>query len=199
MKLPKLRELREAARAVIKGPVTLPFPGAPSVPAETYRGRMKWDDAVCVGCGACARVCPTGAIEVTDRTEADPPGRSLVRRYGMCIYCGQCHVLCTTLTGCDHTREYDQACRSRDDSTERVEKELVLCEVCGDPVATREHLRWIYDRLGPLAYTNPTIFLAARTEDDPAPPRLEREPARADRMRILCPRCRRDLVLADRP
>lgn len=197
MKYPKLRELREAVKALIKGPYTLPFPKEPSIPPPTFRGRMAWDDAVCVGCGACAKICPTGAIEVTDRPDADPPARKLVRKYGMCIFCGQCHALCTTETGCAHTTEYDMACVDRGESIESVEKELVLCEVCGDIIATRDHLAWIYERLGTLSYSNPTVFLGAGPESASPVPPLERDATRADRMKVLCPRCKREVVLAD--
>ena len=193
MKMPKLRELAYAIRSLLSRPYTLKFPAEPSVPPATSRGQMKWDDAVCVGCGACSRVCPTGAIEVVDRADR----RTLVRRYGMCIFCGQCHALCTTKTGCNHTTAYDLACLDRDQSVERVEKELVLCECCGEVVTTREHLRWIYERLGPLAYSSPAVFLGARRGGEAVPP-LGRAPARADRMKVLCPRCKREIVLADR-
>lgn len=197
MKLPKIRELGEAIKAVIKGPYTLPFPKEPSIPPDTFRGVMRWDEKVCVGCGACARICPSGAIEIIDHPQEDPPTREMVRRYGMCIFCGQCHALCTTETGCNHTIEYDLACVDRDESIESIKKELVLCENCGVVVTTRDHLKWIYERLGPLAYTNPTLFLGAKQEMDPRLPPLEREPTRADRMKVLCPRCQRELVLSD--
>lgn len=198
MKYPKLRELREAIKAVIKGPYTLPFPNKPSVPVATFRGQMKWDDDVCVGCGACAQVCPPGAIEIIDTVEGDSPSREMIRRYGQCIYCNQCHALCTTKTGCNATLEYNQACLDRNESIETIKKELVLCEACSAIVTTRAHLRWIYDRLGPLSFTNPTVFLSGR--DDRAAPSgsLDRELTRADRMMVLCPRCKRDVVLADR-
>jgi formate hydrogenlyase subunit 6/NADH:ubiquinone oxidoreductase subunit I len=195
MKTPKLRELVYAIRSLVSRPYTLAFPAAPSVPPATSRGQMKWDELVCVGCGACARVCPTGAIEVEDSGPAAL--RKLVRRYGMCIFCGQCHALCTTKTGCNHSTDYDLACLDRNASIEKVEKELVLCECCGEAVATREHLRWIYERLGSLAYACPTVFLSFRREGETALP-LGRPPVRADRMKVLCPRCKRDVVLSDR-
>ncbi|MFH1039172.1 MAG: 4Fe-4S binding protein [PVC group bacterium] len=198
MRLPKIRELGEAIKAVIKGPCTLPFPKKPSVPFDTFRGQMKWDDAVCVGCGACARVCPPGAIEIVDTPAGKSPQREMIRRYGMCIYCGQCHALCTTLTGCNHTIEYDQVCVERDESIENIRKDLVLCEACGDVITTRDHLRWIYDKLGSLSFTNPTVFLGARADRMATPEPLGREATRADRMRVLCPRCQREVVLADR-
>ncbi len=199
MKYPKLRELGRAIRALWKGPYTIDFPRRPSIPPPSSRGRMKWDDKVCVGCGACARVCPTGAIEIYDDLESDPPARTLVRRYGMCIYCGQCHVLCTTTTGCAHSTEYDMACVDRDRSVEKVDKEIVPCEICGRPVGTREHLRWIYERLGSLSFSNPSLFLAAGHR---AAPFRKGEPAgllRTGRLKILCPVHKREAALADEP
>ena len=160
---------------------------------------MKWDEDVCVACGACAHVCPTGAIEIHEHPEADPPYRELVRRYGQCIFCSQCHALCTTVNGCDHTTDYDLACVDRDGSIETISKELVLCEGCGEIVATRAHLRWIYDKLGPLAYTNPTVFIGGGDDSVPAVPPLGREPTRADRLKVLCPRCKRKVALSDHP
>jgi len=198
MKLPKIRELGEAIRALVRGPYTLPFPKKPSIPPETFRGVMKWDEDICVGCGACARICPTGAIEILDRPEADPPVREMIRRYGMCIFCGQCHALCTTEDGCNHTTEYDLACLNREESLESISKELVLCEGCGAVVTTREHLKWVYEKLGPLAYTNPTLFLGEKEDSRTRIPPLERGVTRADRMKVLCPRCKREVVLSDR-
>ncbi len=195
MRTPKLREIAYALRSLFSRPYTLAFPASPSVPPATSRGRMKWDERVCVGCGACAEVCPTGAIEVVDA--AAPARRTLVRRYGMCIFCGQCHALCTTKTGCSHSTDYDLACLDRNASLEKVEKEIVLCESCGEVVATREHLRWIYERLGALAYSCPTVFLGLRGGGE-TPSSTARSPSRADRMRVLCPRCKREVVLSDR-
>jgi len=69
MKYPKLRELKEAVRALIKGPYTSKFPYKPHVPYERFRGRPKFNTEFCIGCTACAQVCPTGAIQFKDVSE----------------------------------------------------------------------------------------------------------------------------------
>ena len=82
---------------------------------------------------------------------------------------------------------------------ERVERELVLCEVCGDVVAPAAQLDWLVDRLGPAAFANPTLAFyrgkalgyterGVKSESD--------APLRQDRMAIQCPRCRRQTAWA---
>ena len=57
-----------------------------------------WDE--CIGCGTCADICPTEAIEMVDRHELEvKPGehqRRPVIDYGRCCYCGLCVDTCTT-------------------------------------------------------------------------------------------------------
>ena len=66
MRKPKLRELKEAVTALVKGPYTSKFPKvAPTVP-EHFRGTPTYVEEDCVGCGSCAQVCPAGAIEIVD-------------------------------------------------------------------------------------------------------------------------------------
>ncbi|MEW6556768.1 MAG: 4Fe-4S binding protein, partial [Elusimicrobiota bacterium] len=66
MRYPKLRELKEAIKALIKGPYTTKFPFEPHTPFPRFRGKPVPDEKNCIGCGACAEVCPTRAIEVID-------------------------------------------------------------------------------------------------------------------------------------
>ncbi|MCF7876061.1 hypothetical protein K9M06_03300, partial [Candidatus Bipolaricaulota bacterium] len=77
--------------------------------------------------------------------------------------------------------------------------ELVICEACGEVVGTREHLLWLYDKLGSLAYSNPGIFLTYLENLDLARREgLKDKPSqRSDRIRILCPECRRELTLIE--
>lgn len=199
MRKPKLRELAEALKVVfVRGPYTSSFPKVPYEAPETYRGKPAYDEKECVGCGACARICPARAIEVID----DPATktRKLILRYDICIFCGQCHANCTTSDGITHTNEYELATLDRSETTETIEKELVLCEHCGAVIGAREHLRWIAGRLGPQAYANPTLMLTgieAAVAPCPSPRDSSVPGMRSDLVRVLCPTCRRNVFLKE--
>ena len=58
MRLPAIlqpRVLREALRSLFSRPFTTRFPAEPFVPDEAFRGRPRFVEEGCVGCGACAR------------------------------------------------------------------------------------------------------------------------------------------------
>jgi len=198
MRKPKLRELGEALKVVWK-PYTSKFPKEPSIPPTTFRGKPQYDEKKCIGCGACAQVCPSRAIEVTD--DVATKKRKLSLRYDICIFCGQCHAYCTTEEGITLSNEYDLATLDRSTTVETVEKDLVLCEMCGAVVATLDHLCWISRKLGTLSYANPTLILAALGElslvEAGAEPSKELSPSRSDLLRILCPECRRSVYLRE--
>jgi len=200
MRKPKLRELGEALKVLfIEGPYTSKFPREPSVPPETFRGKPQYDEEKCIGCGACAQVCPSRAIEVIDDVETKK--RKLVLRYDICIFCGQCHAYCTTDEGITLSNEYDLATLDRTTTIETVEKDLVTCEMCGSVVATLDHLCWLSNKLGTLAYANPTLILASLTDlslvETGASRDKEVSPTRSDLLRILCPKCRRNIYLKE--
>ncbi len=76
----------------------LSFSGCPIDCARTkemdlgFQGEVEpiWDEATCIGCRLCAKVCPTSAI-IADSETGKPkyfPDR--------CIYCGQCIKVCPT-------------------------------------------------------------------------------------------------------
>jgi hydrogenase-4 component H len=201
MKKPKLRELGEAVKALLRGPATTKFPAEPYEPPKGFRGKPKFTKDDCIGCGACAEVCPSQCILVTDDTAADPPMRRLDLNYGACIFCGQCELNCTTEKGVRLSTEYDLAAFDRTACVESVEKELVLCEVCGATIGARDHLLWVAEQLGAKRYANPTLILLADGElglVETGPPRDPQRPLdRSDTMRVLCPKCRRARVLRE--
>jgi len=198
---PKLRELKEAVRAVFGPRFTTTYPFEPHTPPDGFRGKPEFQDDDCIGCRACAEVCPALAITVVDDTRADPPTRRLEQRSDKCVFCGQCELNCTTKTGIKLSKIYSLATLDRSELVESIEHELILCEVCGATVGTRKHLRWVAERLGAKAYANPTLIvaadggmkLAAADAGRPQEPIL----ARNDAMRIMCPACRRTMVVRE--
>lgn len=189
--------------ALLKGPVTTKFPGEAHSPPAGLRGKPQFDEAGCVGCGACAEVCPSSAIRVTDpKPGASGRKRGLSRkielRYDVCHFCGLCQSRCITGAGIRLTDQFDLALLDRTLAVEVVERELVTCELCGGILTTRDHLIWIFRRLGALAYANPTLVRIAQNPFSPiASPSQNQEPRREDGMRLLCPVCRRRVRLED--
>ncbi|MFH1368161.1 MAG: 4Fe-4S binding protein [Elusimicrobiota bacterium] len=194
MKYPKIRELIEAVKALIKGPYTTRYPYEPHTPMPGFRGRPIPDDNECIACGACAEVCPSGAIEVKNTAGNKPPYRSVVWHYDMCIFCGQCERLCTTKKGVKLSLEFDLATTDRSELFQGVEKELVLCEDCGEIIAPKAQLLWMIRKLGPLYSGNFNLIYTSQKELQIAedlssgiiPPPVQR----TDLFRILCPKCR---------
>ena len=152
------------------------------------------DRETCIACGACAIVCPSGAIEVINDTGAKPPVRRLIWHYDLCIFCGQCERLCTTEKGVTLTPEYDLATTNRSTLTTQTEKELVLCEECGEILGTKPQLFWLLERLGPLSSGNFNLtYTLQKSLDLTADSSKESSGTgikRSDLYRVLCPKCR---------
>jgi formate hydrogenlyase subunit 6/NADH:ubiquinone oxidoreductase subunit I len=198
MPLPKLREIKEALTSFFSPPYTTKYPAGPAATFPSYRGFPKYDKDNCVGCGACAQVCPSLAIQATDDLEAGV--RRLRVDYGSCIQCGQCQEKCITGKGIVNTNAYSLSLAkpSVPEAFEQVEKELVVCECCGAVIGCRDHLLWIKERLGAKAYGHPNLLLATQrllTEVGPSKPksRLRRE----DQVKDACAKCRQTIVTLD--
>lgn len=164
---------------------------------ERYRGKPEFDLDTCIGCGACVNVCPTNALTQVDDLEANPPVRRITQQTDACIFCGNCQENCTTETGIKLSNEWDLANMDRSTMTETLEFELQMCEKCGAVVGTKKHLVWLYEKLGPLAYTNPSLLLAKSGQLIEKLPDFQQQPQRPaqpnDFMKILCPKCKCEL------
>lgn len=194
LRLPKLRELKEAVTAVFSPRFTTRFPAEPCIVPKSYRGKPEFDPDTCIGCGACVNVCPTEALTQSEDLASNPPARKITLRYDTCIFCGNCQENCTTKTGIKLSNKWDLAGLDRSSMAETNQYELQLCEKCGALIGTKKHLVWLYEKLGPLAYTNPALLLAKSGELTTEPQRIhpptDKETRTNDFMQILCPKCK---------
>lgn len=197
MKYPKLRELREAVKALIKGPYTSSFPYKPHKPFERFRGKPQYHEDDCVGCGACFQVCPAGAIEMQDLQGE----RVLTINWDVCIACGQCQANCITEKGIILSNDFDlSTTESRKELKQQIRKKLLICSCCKEPIAPYEHLLWVAGKLGSLVFSNASLMLfylenLNKLMEKKQDLKQEGEPHRADRIKVLCPRCRREAVI----
>jgi formate hydrogenlyase subunit 6/NADH:ubiquinone oxidoreductase subunit I len=198
MYLPKLREVKEALSSLFSAPYTTKYPADPYTAPTEYRGKPRYNIEECVGCGTCAQVCPATAIEVIE--DISRMMRTLRVNYCSCINCGQCEEKCITEKGIKCTNEYVLSVTSTKapEVYETCEKELAVCEICGEIIACKDHLLWIKERLGAKAYSNPNLLMAAEGlffnfERYSAKGRVRRE----DYIKEVCPKCRQKITVAD--
>ena len=216
MRYPKVRELIEAVKVLLTGPYTSRFPYKPIEPAKRFRGKPEYSNEGCIACTACSLICPARAIEFRDVVTKEKATRKMILHLDECHYCGQCSALCTTRDdnppGIRHTTKFDLAGYDRASMVSTTdEKELALCQMCGEVITAKAHLDWLAKKLGPLAFSNPTLFTSSLKDMGFAEDVLEavKEKAlirpcaisiqgrsdlpagRQGRIKILCSKCRR--------
>ena len=130
------------------GRVTLAYPFVKDdkdhLGGENFRGRPVIDGEKCIGCGACAQVCPPRLISITDQDDE----RMLELDYSRCTYCGRCQDVCPT--GAAHlSQEFELATDSREDMKLRVFLKMAFCKSCGAPFATCRLLEKIENEFSP--------------------------------------------------
>lgn len=199
MKYPKLREVKEAVISLFSKPYTTKYPAGDFKPFAGFRGKPVVDEDNCVGCETCANVCPPNAITFEDDKEKGI--RTITRDYGRCIFCGQCEEHCITGKGVKLSDEiYDMACFDRSAVVEKQERELILCEHCGAVITTKDHMKFIHEKLGPLAYSsilnlnmlNERLKLAG---DGDTSTEIKDGLKRKDTFSTLCPNCNRQVQI----
>ena len=197
MKYPKLRELKEAIKALIIGPYTSKFPYQPHQPYERFRGKSEFHKEDCMGCGACFQVCPAGAIDMQDINGK----RVLTVNWELCIFCGQCQANCPTEKGIMLSHEFDLSTTKKGQGlSQTIEKELALCDCCGEVIAPVDQIFWVARKLGSLVFSNISVALFYMRNLDlslkeKSSVKQEGPLTRSDRIKIICSRCRREAVL----
>jgi len=139
--IPILKEVMICLRA---GRVTLPYPLQPAKAPQRFRGRPTIDGEKCIGCGACAEVCPPRLITVTDTGTT----RRISMDYSRCTYCARCQEICP-VESARCTEDFEDATASRDDLTVSVELELVPCTICSTPFITKRMLAKMTNEFSP--------------------------------------------------
>lgn len=92
-------------QSLFKKPATGNYPADRSGMPEGFRGKLKFNAQVCIGCKMCMRDCPTGAIEI--RKIGDKQFEAQIN-LAKCIYCGQCVDSCPK-NALDITAEFELA------------------------------------------------------------------------------------------
>ena len=93
-------------RRLTKKPVTILYPFERSDPAPGLRGKIKFHHDRCIGCGLCARDCPSRACVMVPGEE----GRKKRPEFHMdrCTFCAQCEETCPK-DAIEMTQEYAMA------------------------------------------------------------------------------------------
>ena len=109
---------------------------------QGFRGDPHVDQAKCIGCGACANVCPADAIEIVESgTE-----RFVKFMRKDCIFCASCQEVCPTEAVELHAGEKAWF-REKDASTSEARLQRRTCLVCGTPFLPDAQMNWAMNRV----------------------------------------------------
>jgi hydrogenase-4 component H len=123
-----LSKLRQALICLLAGKVTLSYPAKPRPPEEGFRGYPEVDVNKCIGCGACAAVCPARLIKIED---VDQTTRRMTRLLERCVFCGRCAEVCPE-DAITMSKQFELTSdQARQDLTHVCEVFMATCKRCG--------------------------------------------------------------------
>ena len=196
MKYPKIRELIEAIKALVMGPYTSGFPKKDIEAFKEYRGKPKRIDEKCLICEGCYNVCPTDALKI--EVDVENKKKRIIYNLGECIFCSQCVALCTTGDALEQTNEYELSYFTPEEGKSTLEKDLVVCEKCGAPIATKEHIVFMSEKGNELSYANPYSVMINNLINRNIPEDTMTDNGKTgDYLRITCPKCRREIIFKE--
>jgi hydrogenase-4 component H len=126
-----ISKIKEALICLRAGRVTFRYPLEPMAAPLHFRGRPTIDGSKCLGCGACAAVCPPRLISIHD----DGPIRTVELNYSRCTYCARCQEVCPA-SAMNCTTDFETATNDRKNYTVTVELNTIACRCCGNPFTT---------------------------------------------------------------
>lgn len=118
--------LGEALKRIGSKPLTERYPKVKLPAPNGYRGRIVINEEKCTGCGACAMMCPSKAIELSVEDDY-----IVVRVFqGHCILCGECVEACP-FGAISFLEEYENIGKSSRNTMCEVKVKAVKCKQCG--------------------------------------------------------------------
>ena len=149
---------------VLAGPSTDPYPLGETFTPERFRGKVKIDPNLCIGCGICRHVCTSVAINITPRE--DLSGYDITVWHNSCCLCANCRAFCP-MHAVSLSPDWHNA-HPQEQKYTWVEKQFVPYADCIDCGA----------KIRPLPLETAKRLYAHDPTLDP------------ERLRKLCPKCR---------
>ena len=132
---------------ISKGRVTYRYPSERKPVPEGLRGRPEIVFDACIGCGACAHVCPPNALTVEEQEEM----WKMKLFFGRCIMCGLCEEVCP-VDAVRFSEDYELASTTKEALEVEFQMRRVKCEACGAYFTTERALNYTLSEYGELAY-----------------------------------------------